>query len=188
MTTTRRRLVHGAATAVLLTLSLAACGDSNDSEPSSQEDAMYCELIDPETVQPIVGGAGVKDFGGPVAKSDTRTIKCNLYDEDRREDVLAVYEYEVASSKLAAERDKATDLRTKHVDDEHYVALDEGDDIGYAWYTGDTAAASLVTEARNISVTIPATPAQAAEFTPLALKIAQQIDTNLDTWDAEHPS
>lgn len=191
---TRVLRMVSAAFAVLLTLSACDGGSDNPDDPKTptqEASSMYCDLIDPKTIEPIVGSNEIKDFGGPVARSDTRTIKCNLYDADKREDRLAVYEYEVSQSNLQDERDKAAAAMAKHAkeDAEHYVALEsEGDDLGYAWFTGDTAAANLLTKTRRISVTAPATADQADEFTPLMLKVAQEFNTNLDAWDAENPS
>jgi len=187
------RALKAAALVLASMLVLTACGgdSTDDSDPSTEEDAMYCELIDPQTVEPIVGSNEIKDFGGPVAKTDTRTIKCNLYDADKREDRMAVYEYEVSSQALPKERDEVSAAMAKHTqeDTDHYVALDaDGDDLGYAWFTGDTAAANLLTDTRKISVTAPATADQAATYVPIVLKVAQEIDRNLEAWDAEHTS
>jgi hypothetical protein len=195
MTSRRGRVAASALTAALL---LTACSGGSDNPddpktPTQEASSMYCELINPKTVQPIVGSNTIKDFGGPVElKSEFRSITCNLYDSDDREDRLSVYEFELWSADAAqTERDKATAAMTKHAKDdpEHYVALkSDGDDLGYAWYTGDTAAANLLTDKRSISVTAPATAEQAAEFTPLMLKVAQEIDRNLDAWDAKNSS
>jgi len=182
------RLARAAAAAVTAVALLTACTD--DSEPAIEEDAMYCDLINPETVQPITGGHQIKDFGGPVPKSDTRTIKCNLYDADDREDLLAVYAYEVTADKMAQERDETTRRMADHAaaGDAHYVAVDEDGVLGFAWFTGDVAAAHLLTEDRNISVTAPSSQAQAERYTAVVLEVARQIDANLDAWDAENDS
>jgi hypothetical protein len=103
---------------------------------------------------------------------------------------LTVYEFELWSDDAAQdERTKMTAAMDKHAasDAEHYVALAaDGDDLGYAWYTGDTAAAVLLTDKRSISVTAPADATQAEKFTPLMLEVAQEIDQNLDAWDASN--
>lgn len=185
----RIRAFVAAASACVAALGLAACTD-DDPDPSSQEDAMYCELIDPDTVQPITGDGVVKDFGGPVPKDQYRTVKCTL-SSDRSEELLTVFEFELFDEQKAADERAKVEANMAKREQEgaaHYVALEAGDDLGYAWYTGEVAAANLLTAERMISVTAPATEAQAAEFTPVVLKVAQEIDANLDAWDEDNPS
>lgn len=184
------RTVLSVATVLVAALLLTACTGSSD--PSNQEDAMYCDLIDPTTLEPIVGDSTIKDFGGPVPKNGDRMVTCNLYAPDEDRDVLSVFEFELGTEARAEdERAKTTAAMSKHAqeDPEHYVALaSDGDDLGYAWHTGDTAAAQLLTAERSITVTAPADAEQAGTFTPLLLKVAQEIDANLDAWDAQNSS
>lgn len=152
---------------------------------------MYCELIDPQTVEPIVGEHPVKDFGGPAPKSEHRMFNCNLYLADEREDSIAVFVFELGSAENKKKEQARASTNLSELPKEHpeyFSSLEDGGDIGYAWYADDTAAANLLTDERHISVTVPATAEQAAAFTPLMLKVAQEIDRNLDAWDAEHGS
>ena len=185
----KRSWVRLVAALAAMTFMLTACDDDTQTKETN---SMYCELIDPKTIQPIAGSDDITDIGGPVPKDDYRRIQCVLSVPGNRQPLLSLYEFELWSTDTAqVERDKATAAMTKHAKDdpEHYVALKaDGDDLGYAWYSGDTAAAILLTDKRSISVTAPATAQQAAEFTPLMLKVAQEIDQNLDAWDAKNPS
>ncbi len=190
-------VIRAVTAALALALTLSACdGGSDDPDdpktPTQEASSMYCDLIDPNTVEPIVGSNEIKDIGGPVPQDDYRRIQCLLSVPGEQQPLLSLYEFELWSEdKARDERAQMSSEMAKYAkeDPEHYVALEsDGDDLGYAWYTGDTAAASLLTGTRHISVTAPATADQAVEFTPLLLKVAQEIDSNLDAWDAKNPS
>lgn len=187
---TIRKPLRTAVAVAATALALAACDGSSKDSDQTKENAMYCDLIDPQTVAPIVGDSEIKDFGGPVPKTATRMFNCNLYFPEERKDSVAVFEFEIGSDEdLKQEQAKATQKMSDLSRDfpERYESLEDGDDVGYAWFDGTTAAANLLTADRHITVTVPATAEQATTFTPLMLTLAQEIDTNLDAWDAENP-
>ncbi|GAA5150076.1 hypothetical protein GCM10025768_14280 [Microbacterium pseudoresistens] len=187
----RERLLAIAGTAVMI-LGLAGCtGEASPDSDDETSPPLYCDLISPESVAAIVGDLEVKDFGGPVPKDEYRRVQCSLYSPKGRETLLTVYEYELWSDEEAEKaRTETVEAMRMHANDgsQHYAELElDGDDLGYAWFTGDTAASLMLTETRSISVSAPADAAQAGEFTGLLGRVVEEIDDNLDAWDAAHP-
>lgn len=182
----RSRLRLAAALAAM-TLVLTACdGDT----PTKETSSMYCDLIDPKTVQPIVGDLKIKDFGGPdLPKSDDRNVQCKLYAPEGILTVLMASVHEVSGDDSVAEERAAIEkvaTRYQEDDDALFSSLDEDGTIGNTLYDGQFASARIFTGSRVVSVTAPADAEQAPTFTPLVLKVAQEVNTNLDAWDADH--
>lgn len=169
---------------------LAACttSDTDDQEPT----AMYCELIDEATVQPLVADHKITSHGAPSPKRDSRRIQCSLEAQGMHEPVLTVHQYELWDETLAeTDRTKTTD-RLAQLQSEnaaHLTELGDGSEaVGFAWFTGDSAEAVLITGERTIEVVAPADEAQAEEFTKVVAQVASEFDTNLDAWDEANPA
>lgn len=185
-------LRHLLTAALALTL-LAACSGESDDDPSSEETTMYCELIDPASLRDLTSES-VRAYGGPAqAKNEYRRVDCDLYERESGDVVLLTTQSEFSSAEQAdAERAQIEAEKARYAVEaaDSFVELDEGGLSGYAWYdpTKATAFAHLMTSSRAVLLSAPAAEGKAGTVPDLLLTLAQEIETNLDAWDAENPS
>ena len=177
--------------AIAASVVLAGCGGQTADESISDQSSLYCDLIEPKDLARLTAGEEVKAVGTPTPKSDFRRVDCNLYGADSGDTLLLTTQRELSSAEKAdAERSTIESEKTKYSESnpDQYTELDSDGLSGYAWFDGTTAYAHLMTSSRAVLISAPATTDQADVSVEVLLDVAQEIETNLDRYDAENPA
>lgn len=170
----------------LVGLLLGGCAGTD--EPP-EEDARHCDLLDPETVETIVGDRDVMVFGEPVPQTNRRHIQCTIYVPAEFRNVLLVDSREVGEESMAGERilieARLDDTSVEHPDG--MVTVEEDGAVGYSRVIDEEVWTRILTDTGLIMVSAPVDSHEPADLTALTLEIAQEFDANLTAWDAENP-